>query len=68
MDTMIIKNVGNLVITPTFTLPKITGWTLSVLGNGTIGIGKNETVTLVAIPSNMTAGVTTGDFDIYINY
>lgn len=62
-----IENIGNTVLTTGLrTVPTPTGWSITILNNGTLPMGQTQKVTMIATPPSLLGGTTTGDFDIYI--
>jgi hypothetical protein len=64
--TIIIHNVGNIILTTGLNTTQVpSNWTITILGNGSLSIGAQQTVTLTATPPNLVGGTSTGDFDLW---
>jgi hypothetical protein len=63
---IVIRNTGNIILNTSLNTTFVpVGWSVTIVGNGSLPIGGSQTVNLVAIPPNLIGGTTTGDFDLW---
>lgn len=64
---MVIKNTGNTVLNTGLNATGVpAGWTLQIVGNGTLNAGAMQSVTIIVIPPNTNGGTTSGDIDLWL--